>query len=379
MKNAEIRNKDFMRIAIRLAKNGIGKTSPNPAVGAVIVKNSKIVGKGYHKKAGLPHAEINALKQAGKKAKGAEMYVTLEPCSHFGRTPPCADAVIKAGAKKIFIGMKDPNPIVAGKGIQRLEKAGIAVETGILEEECRKINETYVKYITAKTPFVTLKLAATLDGKIAAFTGDSKWISSDASRTYAHRMRAQADAVMVGIETILKDDPELTVRLAKGKNPARIILDSKLRMPLKAKVFDAEKGNVIIATIKNRGQKEQKIKMLNAKGAEVLLLPSRGSKVDLRALMQELGKREITSLLVEGGSTLAASCIKKGIVDKAVFFYAPKLLGKEGLPMIGELGIKKVKDAIHLSKLQCRKIGSDILAEGYYKKQLKSQNLNLKP
>ncbi|OGP11758.1 MAG: riboflavin biosynthesis protein RibD [Deltaproteobacteria bacterium RIFCSPLOWO2_12_FULL_43_16] len=362
-----------MRMAIALARKGIGKTSPNPAVGAVIVKNGRIVGRGYHRKAGLAHAEINALREAGIKAKGADIYITLEPCNHFGRTPPCAEAIVRAGIKNIFIGMKDPNPLVAGKGITRLKNAGIKVETGILEQECKYINEAYIKYIITKTPFVTLKLASTLDGKIATASGESKWITGETARRYAHRMRAEADAVMVGIGTVIADDPELTVRLVKGKNPVRIVVDSRLRMPANAKILNQHKGSVIIATIKKKSQEsevrnqEKKIKALNASGADVLLLHSRNGKVDLKALMKELGKREITSLIIEGGGSLAASAIKEGIVDKITIFVAPKFFGKEGLSMIGELGIRRLKDAICLSRLECRKLGDDLLLEGYLK------------
>lgn len=369
-----MRNGKFMRMAIALARKGIGKTSPNPAVGAVIVKNGRIVGRGYHRKAGLAHAEINALREAGIKAKGADIYITLEPCNHFGRTPPCAEAIVKAGIKNIFIGMKDPNPLVAGKGITRLKNAGIKVETGILEQECKYINEAYIKYITAKTPFVTLKLASTLDGKIATASGESKWITGETARRYAHRMRAEADAVMVGIGTVIADDPELTVRLVKGKNPVRIVVDSRLRMPANAKILNQHNGSVIIATIKKksqesevRSQKDKKIKMLKDKGAEILELPPKDGMVDLEALMKALGKREITSLIIEGGGSLAASAIKEGIVDKIAIFVAPRFFGKEGLSMIGELGIKKMSEAICLRKLQCKKIGEDILVEGYLK------------
>lgn len=358
-----------MQTAIALARNGIGKTSPNPAVGAVIVKNGRIIGKGYHKKAGSAHAELNALKQAGIKAKGAEMYVTLEPCSHFGRTPPCTDVIIKAGIKKVFIGMKDPNPLVSGKGIRHLKDAGIDVEAGILEAQCRGINEAYIKYITTKTPFVTLKIASTLDGKIATAAGESKWITGKAARRFAHRMRRDADAVMVGIGTVLKDNPELTTRLVKGKDPVRIVVDSKLRIPANARVLNKKRGSVIIATTKGRdqvsGNRGQKIKKIEAAGAEVLELPSKTGKVDLKALMKELGKKEITNLIIEGGSTLSAASLKDGIVDKIVIFYAPRILGKEGLPMIERLGIRRLKDAVSLTRLEYRKIGEDILVEGY--------------
>lgn len=369
-----------MRKAVSLAKRGAGNTSPNPAVGAVIVRKGRIVGRGYHKKAGLAHAEINALLEAGIKARGADMYVTLEPCDHFGKTPPCTDAVIKAGIRKVFIGMKDPNPLVSGKGIRRLRSASIKAEAGILENECRDINEAYIKYITTKTPFVTLKLAVTLDGKIAAATGESKWITGNEARKFAHRIRANVDAVMVGIGTILKDDPKLTTRLVKGKDPVRIVVDSALKIPITANVVNAGKGGIIIATAKDRGQrpssalggsgevvsqKEKKVKVLKEKGVEVLPIPSRNGLVDLKVLMRELGKRGIMSLMIEGGSSLAASAIKQGIVDKLAVFVAPKILGKQGLPMIGNLGIKSLKNAVHLNRFECKKIGKDILLQGY--------------
>ncbi|MBI3398384.1 MAG: bifunctional diaminohydroxyphosphoribosylaminopyrimidine deaminase/5-amino-6-(5-phosphoribosylamino)uracil reductase RibD [Deltaproteobacteria bacterium] len=359
-----------MQLALSLAKQGIGKTSPNPAVGAVVVKNGRIVGKGYHKKAGFPHAEINALKQAGKKANGAEMHITLEPCNHFGRTPPCTDAIIKSGIKKVFVGMEDPNPLVSGNGMRRLRNAGIKVRAGILEKECKEINQAYIKYITTKTPFVTLKLAATLDGKIATLSGESKWITGETARKFAHKMRAEADAVMAGIGTVLADDPELTVRLVKGENPVKIVVDSRLRIPLIAKVFNAGRGKVMIVTTRERREargKRRKIKKIEAKGAEVWMLPSKKKEVDLTVLVKKLGKREITNLIIEGGSTLAGSAMKQGIVDKIAIFFAPKILGKEGLPMIGGLGIRRLKDAICLSRLECRKLGDDLLLEGYLK------------
>src|SRR3989338_373685 len=359
------RQEDFMGIALTLAKRGVGRTSPNPAVGAVLVKNDKIISKGYHKKAGFSHAEINALREAGREARGADVYATLEPCSHFGKTQPCTDAIIKAGIKKVFIGMKDPNPLVAGRGIRRLRNAGIKVEIGILENECKNINEAYRKYITTKTPFVTLKLASTLDGRIATCTGESKWITGEVARRFAHKMRAEADAVMIGIGTVLKDNPELTTRLVKGKDPVRVVVDSRLRIPISARVLNRKRGAIIVATTKYKGQKEKKIKALNAKGAEVLLLPAKDGMVDLMALIKELAKREITSIMIEGGSSLAASAIKGAIVDKVAIFVAPKILGKEGLPTVGNLGIKRIKNAIRLSGLECQKLGEDILLEGY--------------
>ncbi|MBI5892509.1 MAG: bifunctional diaminohydroxyphosphoribosylaminopyrimidine deaminase/5-amino-6-(5-phosphoribosylamino)uracil reductase RibD [Deltaproteobacteria bacterium] len=358
-----------MDIAVNLAKKGIGKTSPNPAVGAVVVKNNRIIGKGCHKKAGLPHGEIIALNNSGTRAKGADLYVTLEPCDHYGRTPPCTEAVIRSGIKRVFIGMKDPNPIVSGRGIRKLKKNNIEVKTGILEHECKEINEPYIKYITTKKPFVTLKLASTLDGKIAASSGESKWITSEKSREYVHKLRSNADAVMVGIGTVLKDNPFLTVRL-KTKRPAaigprqpvRIVVDSKLKIPLDANVFDAKAAKLIIAATKNATPK--KIKQVRERGAEVVLVDSKDGHVDLKKLMHELGKREITSILIEGGARLAASAIKDGIADKVLIFYAPLLLGGNGIQMISSLGIKRLKDAVHLKNIQVKRIGKDVLLEG---------------
>src|SRR3990170_455446 len=258
----------FMRLAIKLAEKGLGRTSPNPAVGSVVVKNGKIIGCGYHQEAGLPHAEVNALQDAGKMAQGSTLYVTLEPCAHFGRTSPCVTAIIKAGVKKVVIGSIDPNPKVRGKGIRALEKNKIEVIKDVLRDECLSLNEPYVKYITKKTPFVVLKLAITLDGKIATSTGDSKWITSLESRRYVHRLRSLVDCVMVGGGTVLKDDPSLTVRLVKGKNPARAVLDGSLKVSPRAKVFASRNERVFIFT--SAKANKNKIRLLEEKGAEVI-------------------------------------------------------------------------------------------------------------
>lgn len=353
----------FMDIAIELAKKSIGRTSPNPVVGAVVVKNSKIAGKGYHKKAGFPHAEINALHDAGRLAKGADLYVTLEPCNHFGRTPPCTQAIIDSKIKRVFIGMKDPNPLVRGKGIEKLKKNNIKVKTGILENECRKINEPYIKYITTGLPFVTLKLASSLDGKIATLTGESKWITSEKSREYVHKLRSEVDAVMVGIGTVLKDNPCLTVRLKnrESKNPVRIVVDSKLKISLTANVFNAKKARLIIAATKFAGRK--KIKEAEKRDAEVIVVDSKNGQVDLKKLMKELGKRGITNILIEGGSRLSASAIKDGIVDKVLIFYAPIFLGSDAISMINSLGIKRLKDAVHIKDVKIGRIENDMLLE----------------
>lgn len=358
-----------MKIAIRLAKKGIGRTSPNPIVGAVVVKNNRIVGRGYHKMAGLPHAEKNALNNAGSLAKGADLYVTLEPCNHYGRTPPCTDAIIDSGIKRVFVGMKDPNPLVGGRGIKKLKKNGIDVIVGILEDECKKINEPYIKYITTKAPFVTLKIASTLDGKIATAAGESKWITSEKSREYVHRLRSMTDAIMVGIGTVLKDDPFLTVRL-KSKQPAarnlrqpiRIVVDSRLKIPLEANLLDTRDARTIIATTKSAGKK--RVKQIEDAGAEVIIIDSKDGHVDLKKLVKEIGKRGITNILIEGGSRLTASAVKERIIDKVLIFYAPIFLGSNGISMIGNLGIKKMKDAIHFKNIRVKRVGEDMLLEG---------------
>ncbi len=352
-----------MRAALSLAKKGLGLTSPNPSVGAVVVKSGKVIARGYHKKAGLPHAEVEALRSA-KGAKGATLYVTLEPCCHFGRTPPCTDAIIRSGVRKVVIGADDPNPKVAGKGIRKLKSAGIEVTTGVLEEECRAINEAYNKYIRTGSPFVTLKSASSLDGRIATSKGESKWITGIEARRLVHRIRSLNDAIMAGSGTVLKDDPGLTVRLVKGKNPVRIILDSTFRMPLSAKVFKGG-GRLIVFTTRKAGK--GKIEEARKLGAEVIVVPASKDGVDIRFVLKELGKREVTSVLAEGGGRLTASLLKEGLIDKAVIFLSPIFLGGDSLPSVGGLNIRRLKDAPALKGIKTTKAGRDILVEGYLK------------
>ncbi|MFH0812619.1 MAG: bifunctional diaminohydroxyphosphoribosylaminopyrimidine deaminase/5-amino-6-(5-phosphoribosylamino)uracil reductase RibD [Pseudomonadota bacterium] len=357
-----------MRMAIKLASRAVGQTSPNPLVGAVIVKDGHIVGKGYHRRAGEPHAEINALAEAGNQAMGAELYVTLEPCSHYGRTPPCVDAIIQRNIKKVFVGMLDPNPLVNGKGIHKLREADIWVTTGILEEACQELNEIFIKYITTKRPFVILKAAASLDGRIAAVGGDSKWITNEKSREYVHCLRNQVDAVLVGIGTVLKDDPQLTTRLKnrKGKDPIRIVVDSTLKISPKAKVFNPEsKAPTIIATTPNAPLKQ--IKAIEKQGGRVMVIPSQ-NQIDLNLLMETLGKEDVTSVLVEGGSQINTSALQAGIVDKVLFFYAPRIIGGKNAPLlvVGE-GVSKVEDALLLHRIKTRRFGDDVMIEGYVK------------
>ncbi|MBW2976183.1 bifunctional diaminohydroxyphosphoribosylaminopyrimidine deaminase/5-amino-6-(5-phosphoribosylamino)uracil reductase RibD [Candidatus Woesearchaeota archaeon] len=354
-----ISHKKYMDIAIKLAEKGRGYVSPNPLVGCVIVKRGKVVGKGYHKKYGDAHAEINALKAAGKKANNATMYVNLEPCSHWGKTSPCTEKIVEAGIREVVVGMEDPNPLV--DGYKELKFRGLKTRIGILKEKAKKLNEAYIKYMKAKKPFVILKLAMSLDGKIATSTGDSKYITSRAARKYVHQLRNDFDAVMVGINTIIRDDPLLDSRLVRGKNPIKIIVDSKLKIPEKSKVLK-DPGKVIIATTKNSTKK--KMDKLQQKGVRIILLKPKKGLVDLKELVKELGRSEIASVMIEGGAELSGNAIKEGIVDKLLMFTAPKLIGN-GLDPIKNLGIKKVDKAIKLKNTSTHKIGKDLLVEGY--------------
>jgi diaminohydroxyphosphoribosylaminopyrimidine deaminase/5-amino-6-(5-phosphoribosylamino)uracil reductase len=358
----------FMAEAIRLARKGAGMVSPNPLVGAVIVKNNEIVGRGYHGRYGGPHAEVSALQEAGENALGADLYVNLEPCCHFGKTPPCTDVLIKCGIKRAFIGIQDPNPLVGGKGLLALQKAGIEVETGILADKCRVLNETFIKYITYKIPFVTLKLAATLDGKIATVTGDSQWISGEAARRCVHRLRYEADAVMVGIGTVIADNPLLTNRYYKTshkRNPQRFIIDSRLRIPLSCRLLKtAPEVKTVIATTQRAPK--NKITKITQRGAEVIIAPAHNGHVNLKHLMKLLAERGISSVVIEGGAELGAAALLYGIVDKVLFFFAPKIIGgRHARGMIGGDGVRKIADAIRLSNMHCRKVGNDLLVEGY--------------
>jgi diaminohydroxyphosphoribosylaminopyrimidine deaminase/5-amino-6-(5-phosphoribosylamino)uracil reductase len=365
---ADLKEDYFMGEALKLAKKGAGRVSPNPMVGAVIVKNSKIKGKGFHRFFGGAHAEINALESAGKEAQGADIYITLEPCSHFGKTPPCVDALINSGIRRVFIGMVDPNPAVSGKGIRKLEKSGISVKTGILENECRRLNESFIKYITKKEPFVILKSAASLDGKIASHTGDSKWITCEKSRKLVHRMRFESDAVMVGVGTVIADDPLLTVRMFKKakKEPFRVIIDSGLKIPLASNVLKpqfAEKTIIAVSKEKALSKKADTIKKM---GAQVIAVPSKNKRIDLKKLSRILAKQEIASILIEGGSEVNSAALEAGIIDKVMFFYAPLILGgKKSFGMIGGQGKALISDSVKIDGLKIRRVGSDFVAEGY--------------
>ncbi len=356
-----------MKRVLRLAEKGRGRTSPNPMVGAVLVKNGQVVGEGYHARAGEAHAEILALRQAGEEARGSTLYINLEPCIHYGKTPPCAPAVIEAKVRRVVIGMEDPNPLVTGRGLKSLKKAGLDVEVGVLEKECRRLNEAFCKYILKKEPFVILKVAATLDGKIATREGDSKWISGETSRHFVHRMRDQVDGVVVGIGTVLKDDPQLTARIKKGRDPYRIILDSRLRIPEDAKVIGNSPSKTIIATTELAAR--DKIERLEKKGVRILILDSKQGRVDLKNCLSKLGEMGMMSLLVEGGSQVNGSFLDEGLIDKILFFLSPKLIGdREALGIFGGSGKANLKETIPLNELRVRRMREDILIEGYLEK-----------
>ncbi len=358
----------YMSIALGLAKKGEGAVNPNPLVGAVVVKNGEIVGKGYHKFYGGPHAEVYALEEAGEKALGADIYVSLEPCSHYGKTPPCVEAIIKAGIKRVIISMEDPNPLVAGRGINFLREKGVEVITGVLENEAKKLNEIFIKYITRKIPFVILKTAMTIDGKISTYTGESKWISGEESREYVHKIRNKVMGIMVGIGTVIADDPLLTTRLKEGsgKSPKAIIVDSKLRIPMESKILETlNEREVIIAC--TEGFDNEKKYILEEKGVRVIITPKdKNNKVDLSHLINELGKLGIDSILLEGGGELNFTAVSSGIVDKIMCFIAPKIVGGKGskTPIEGE-GIEKMNEAIKVENITYRVFGSDLLLQGY--------------
>ena len=356
----------YMRMALRLAEKARGRTSPNPLVGAVVVKNGRIIGRGYHKKAGMPHAEAVALQKAGAAAEGATLYVTLEPCSHTDkRTPPCALAVKQSRIRRVVIAMIDPNPKVSGGGVRILEAAGIEVTTGVLEEEAKRMNEAYRKHVTAGMPFVTLKIAQTLDGKIATASGESRWITGAEARNEAHRLRDGNEAILVGINTVLKDDPSLTTRIPGGRDPIRVIVDSRLRIPLHAKVLtQRSSAGTVIATI--AGAPAAKKRKLQQAGVEVLAVKGVKGSLDLRDLMRKLGKAGIMSVLIEGGSEINASALQAGIVDKVVLFMAPTLMtGKDSLSSIGGLSPSKPSKSVRLRDVTVARAGNDLVVVGY--------------
>ena len=352
----------FMRRALELAEKGTGYTRPNPLVGAVIAKGGEVIAEGYHARYGGPHAEAVALERAGEAAREADLYVNLEPCSHWGKTPPCVDRIIAAGIRRVFIATRDPNPLVNGKGVERLRAAGIEVVEGVLRKEAERLNEIFFYWIKMKRPFVALKLAMSLDGKIATRSGDSRWITGEVARRRVHELRRRHAAVLVGINTVLADDPELTVREVEGPQPLRIVLDSRGRVPLSARVLSGGAKTLIATTA---AMPEELERALRERGVEVWRLPAREGRVDLVALLARLAGEEIDSLLVEGGGEVAWSFLAQGLVQKLYLFYGPLLLGGREVPGVGGPGVERLADAFRVRIEAVERLGNDLLVVAY--------------
>jgi diaminohydroxyphosphoribosylaminopyrimidine deaminase / 5-amino-6-(5-phosphoribosylamino)uracil reductase len=350
----------YMRLALREARRGLGRTSPNPAVGAVLVKGGRVVGRGHHARAGMPHAEVVAIRDAGTKARGADLYTTLEPCDHFGRTPPCSLAILEAGVRRVFSGSGDPNPRVNGRGIRRLRRGGVEVETGVLRAECDALNETWFRFITSGRPHVTMKVASTLDGRIATASGDSRWVTGPQARAHVHRLRDGVDAVLVGAGTVRADDPRLTARLpgGRGRDPLRVVLDSRLTLPGTLRLFrQRSDAPTLVAHVSGEPPARP------PRGVEYLRCHARKGRVDLHDLLDRLAARGVTTLLVEGGAEVNRAFLDAGVVDVLLLFLAPKIAGG-GIAWVGGDGPVRMTDALPLLDLRVRRLGPDLLVSG---------------
>ncbi len=356
----------FMRRALALAARGRGTTSPNPMVGAVVVRNGEIVGEGWHERAGEPHAEVHALQKAGEKAEGAVIYVTLEPCSHWGRTGPCTEAIIQAGIKEVVLAVRDPNPRVAGRGVQRLKDAGLTVKEGVLAEQAWKLNEIFFHWITQRRPFCVAKYAMTMDGKIATATGESKWISSAASRARVQQLRHELDGILVGVDTVIADNPALTCRLPKGRQPLRIIVDSKGRIPLEAHVVTVPDAKTLVATTASGAEKLAGA-LARHKHVTVIAVPAdENGRVSLPDLLALLGEEQVTSLLVEGGATVLGSFFAAHLIDKAQVYLAPLVIGGKASPgPVGGEGVASLALAQRFAITDCQTVDTDLLITAY--------------
>ena len=358
----------YMKLALREARKGLGRTSPNPAVGAVIVGEGKVIASGYHHRAGTPHAEVDAFGKIENRAPGGTLYVTLEPCNHFGKTPPCTELILKSGVKKVVVGMKDPNPLVTGGGCEYLEKKGLEVVTGILKDECFALNESFTKFISTGRPFVMAKSAITLDGWTATSTQHSQWITNEKSRGFVHKLRDRVDAVMMGIGTVLADDPAMTARfkVKQGKDPIRIIVDTNFRTPPGAKVMQHQSSAHTIIATSIDGSRRYQESGPHPKGVETLVCPTVAGRIDLTALMEKLGEMSITSVLVEGGSMILGAMLRSQLIDKFYVFIAPKILGGgDGIPMVAGRGPKTMEESLRLQNIKVRRFGDDVLISGY--------------
>jgi diaminohydroxyphosphoribosylaminopyrimidine deaminase/5-amino-6-(5-phosphoribosylamino)uracil reductase len=370
----------FIKIAIKEAYKGLGWTSPNPPVGAVLIdpETKQIIAKGYHKKFGYPHAEVEAINKAGEKAKGAILYVTLEPCSHYGKTPPCTKKILEAKISKVVCGIRDPNPIAKG-GLEYLKSKGVEVKAGVLEKEVKILTRFFLSHILRKRPWVIMKVASSLDGKIAVSTGDSKWITGEKARKYAHKLRHICDAILVGKNTVLKDNPELTCRLVKGKNPIRIILDTYLSLNPKLKVFEVNQTKRTILACGEKADQE-KIKFLKNKGIEIWKLPlNKKEEIDLHALLDMCYQNNICSVLIEGGGKVHGSFLEENLVDEIYYFIGPLIIGdKEGIPAIERTPLKSLKEALFLKDLKIKKLDDSFLFHSYTDEGISLLNTPLK-
>lgn len=356
-------DKRMLLHALALARRGLGRTAPNPTVGAVVVRDGTIVGEGYHQQAGGPHAEIFALQAAGEKARGATVYVTLEPCAHYGKTPPCAEALVKAGVSRVVFASLDPNPLVAGKGKQILQQAGITVDHGLLSSSEALLNEAWRFWLQYHLPFVTVKLAASLDGKIATCTGESQWITGDEARRDVHKLRNRQDAIITTADTVLADDPHLTTRTDNGRDARRVVVDSQLRTSAQAAVYHPAKHSPLLATTI---ADEARLQPFREQGVEILILPARSEHIDLPALMQALADRDIVSAMVEAGGNFATALLQAGLVNKLRLYLAPVLIGGSNAPcFFAAEGIMHLSSALRLTKMRSKWFGDDIRLEGY--------------
>jgi diaminohydroxyphosphoribosylaminopyrimidine deaminase/5-amino-6-(5-phosphoribosylamino)uracil reductase len=358
---------EYMQLALALAEKGCGRVSPNPMVGAVVVKAGRIVGQGYHQYVGGPHAEVNAIDDAADAARNATLYVTLEPCNHFGRTPPCTQKILDAGIKRVVVAMQDPNPEVAGGGNAFLVSQGLDLRCGVEEAAARRLNESFIKFVRTRRPFVVLKIASTLDGRIATRTGDARWVTGETARAYVHRLRHAMDAILVGVGTVDADDPQLTTRLENGQgvDPVRIVLDTNLRMLETARMLhQASKAPTWVVC--GTAAPPAAVERLQAEGARIIQTPLKEGRIDLDALMDQLGKQGVTSLLIEGGARVAGSALRAGVVDKVVFFYAPKIYGGgDGVPICGGPGPDLMSQSMGVQHVVLNRMGDDIMVSGY--------------